>query len=119
MTIPILLADVNVANPIPESASQSGVSGTLIVLNVLLMVAVWFVASEVVPRVQRYRRHLRHHRSKTALTTGTDTAYYRDYTTGWRHRSRRHSPVFPLNPTLAEVGGLPPIRANHQSPSAA
>ena len=119
MTIPILLADVNVANPIPESSSQSGVSGTLVVLNLLLMVAVWFVASEVVPRVRRYRRHLRHHRSMPTPTGGNDTAYFRDYLPGWHRRSRRHSEVFPLNPTLAEMGGLPPIRANRQSPSPA
>jgi len=119
MTVPILLADINVENTVRESSSRSGVSGTLVVLSILLLVALWFAASAVKSGLRRHRRHLRHRHSQLASSTGTTTIYYKDYPPGLRRRSRRHSQVFSLNPTLAEMGGLPPIRTNHQSPSVA
>jgi len=123
MTMPTLLAGINglsaentVHRLIPSRAS---VSEALVFLGALVLVALVFFASTVIFRPRYRRRHSHHYHSKPAPKM--DTEYFRrkkTFSYSYR-RHRRHSEVFPLNPTLAEVGGLPPVRTRDVSPSMA
>ena len=123
MTIPILLAGVNginVENMVRElSFSRSSVSGTLVLFCVLFLVALLFFVSAVISRTQHYQRHSHHYHPKTVPNLVFGDAHGKKISFHLLRKHRRHSAVFPLNPTLAEIGGLPPIRTNAQSLSGA
>jgi hypothetical protein len=120
MTIPILLAGINginVENKIRElSYSRSGVSGPLVLVGVLFLVALLFFFAAIISRTQQHRRHSHHYHSKPAPNMDVNNAHGKNFFLPLPYRHRRRSGVFPLNPTLAEIGGLPPIRANARSP---
>jgi len=80
--------------------SGSTVSQVLIYIGALFLVALATFAWAVF-RVQHRRRHSHHHRPKPASKH--------------RHQSRHR----PRHPTLAETGGLPPVRAGKQPSSPA
>jgi hypothetical protein len=80
--------------------SGSTVSEVLIYVGVLLLVAVAVFAWAVF-RTQHRRRHSHHYRSNPAS------------------KHQRLPEYRPRHPTLAETGGLPPIRTGKQPPSPA
>jgi len=80
--------------------SGSAISQVLIYFGDLFLVAVTVFAWAVF-RAQHRRRHSHHYRPKTASKHQCQSEY----------RSR--------HPTLAETGGLPPIRTGRQPPSPA
>jgi hypothetical protein len=103
MTAPVLLAGifrVNEENSLRALIpSGSSVAQALIYFGALFLVALGFFAWAILFHRQR-RRHL-HHSSRPAL------------------KHRRQSEDRPRNRTLAEAGGLPPVRAEKQPPSPA
>ena len=123
MTITILLAGINGINA--ENALRrlipvrSSVNESLIYLGALLLVAIGFFASAILFRPQHHRRHSHRYGSRLARTMDFEGALRKLFPPHTYHRRRRHSEVFPLNPTLAQVGGLPPIRNKDHSPSTA
>jgi hypothetical protein len=96
MITPVFLAGVNRDNAIRELIpSGSTVSQALIYFGALFLVALGFFAWAMIFRRQRNRRHL-HHSPKPVS------------------RHRRPSEARPRNRTLAETGGLPPVRTEKQ-----
>jgi hypothetical protein len=69
---------------------------------VLLLIVVWFL---VTLRPNRRSRHHRSQRPEPDIKTATQAGKRRH-----RRRHRYQSDDLPRNPTLAETGGLPPIR---------
>jgi hypothetical protein len=80
--------------------SGSTVSQVLIYFGALFLVAL-AVFTWAVFRTQHRRRHLHHYHPKPAS------------------KHRRQSQYRPRNPTLAETGGLPPVRTEKLPPSPA
>ena len=123
MTIPILLAGINGINA--ENALRrlipmhSSVNEALIYLGAFLLVGVVSFISAILFRPQHHRRHSRRYGPKLARNMDFEGALRKLFPPHTYRRHRRHSEVFPLNPTLAEVGGLPPIRNKDQAPSTA
>jgi hypothetical protein len=96
MITPGFLAGVNRDNALRELIpSGSTVSQTLIYFGALFLVAVGVFAWAMIFCRQRNRRHL-HHSPKPGL------------------RHRQPSEARPRNRTLAEAGGLPPVRTDKQ-----
>jgi hypothetical protein len=98
---------------------------TLTILGVIIGVALLGSLVIVVFRRKGKRRHHRHHRhhhhdrsadssgGQTAAV-GKDAAVAEGRRRKWRRRKRPHRP---LNPTLAQTGGLPPIRDPNTPPA--
>ena len=102
-----------------------GLRGTLIVLaaiGVLVVCIVGLVVYFSKPRRRHHRHrhhhHRHHHERQEEQQPSPDSASDSTADTGeeepsrrhrrkWRRRRREHRP---LNPTLAETGGLPPVR---------
>jgi len=80
--------------------SGSTVSQVFIYFGALFLVALGVFARAVF-RTQHRRRHSHHYRAKPAS------------------KHQRRSKYLPRNPTLAEAGGLPPLRTEKQPPSPA
>jgi hypothetical protein len=80
--------------------SGSTVSQVLIYFGALSLVALGVFAWAVF-RTHHRRRHSHHYRAKPAS------------------KHQRQSKYLPRNPTLAETGGLPPLRTEKQPPSPA
>jgi hypothetical protein len=104
MMTPGLLAGAGTVNA--ENALQSlipsgsTVSQVLIYFGALFLVALAVFAWAVF-RTQPRRRHSHHYRAKPAS------------------KQQRQPEYLPRNPTLAETGGLPPVRTEKQPPSPA
>jgi hypothetical protein len=63
-------------------------------------------------RKKKRHKHQHHHnqRSQTAAAQSSESEPSEDESRGRRKSRRRRRPHRPLNPTLAQTGGLPPIR---------
>jgi hypothetical protein len=99
MMTPGFLAGVNGDNAIRELIpSGSSIAQALVYFGALFLVALGFFAWAMIFRRPRHRRHSHHHRPKPV--------------------TKRHwQPVaLPCQPTLADAGGLPPVRTEEQSP---
>jgi|SRR5208283_3496480 len=98
MMTPVFIAGVNGDNAIRELIpSGSSVSQALVYFGALFLVALGFFAWAIIFHRPRHRRHSHHHRHKPVA---------RHY---WQ-------PVaLPRQPTLADAGGLPPVRTEEQS----
>jgi hypothetical protein len=83
----------------------------LVVLGALLLVSAVAVLLIVLFR-KRHHHHHSHERSADVPRSGPAPEGKRRK---WRRRRRDHRP---RNPTLAETGGLPPIRDSQPPPSA-
>ena len=87
------------------------VTGTLrewlILLGVILVLTV-IIAGWIVKTSKRRRRHERHY--SYPKSPGPETHHEH------RHRRRRRREHRPMNPTLAQTGGLPPIRPEGDIP---
>ena len=102
------------SNLIPISThSASGWTELLIFLGIILLVALalFFWAFAIRTRKNRIRKHRRHHRHKQGFRDQLKKAVEEIR----EHKHRRHE-RHPLNPTLAESGGLPPRRDPDQPP---
>ena len=113
----IFLAGLLSDDPIPGfSGVGDAMKEHLILLGALLLVAVVLIAWAYLSRRTRRksaRREERRHRHsiKEAAKGVAEIHKYVKERQGGRRREHR-----PRNPTLAETGGLPPIRSDTQSP---
>ena len=93
-----------------HSHLPAGLLDFLIVLGVILLVALIavFWAFAIRKRKNRIRKHHHHHRKgireQFQKNAGDIKELIRERRHGHRHENR------PLNPTLAQTGGLPPLR---------
>jgi hypothetical protein len=115
MIAPVLLAGVNRENAIrelipPHSATFDAIAILGAIVLVTLVVFGWAVYSNS----HHHRRHSHHHRSKPAPGVVSEEAHGKK--TFWhpRRHDHRQREQLPRNPTLAETGGLPPVR--HEKP---
>jgi FtsZ-interacting cell division protein ZipA len=96
--------------PLPGPASPA-MRETFIVIGAVLLVAVGLLLWASVAYKRRRRRsssHRQHHEQKSAGKASADSAETRQTSHSRRRRRRREHR--PRNPTLAETGGLPPVR---------
>jgi hypothetical protein len=115
MMTPVLLAGVNKDNAIHELIpTGSSVAEALVIFGALFLVSLAVFAWAFFS-VTRRHRHSRHHPTP-APKAAPENAH--DLKSASRSHRRRHRHVedFPRNPTLAEVGGLPPIRTKEPPP---
>jgi len=82
--------------------SGSGVTQALIYFGALFLVALGFFVWAIIFHRQRYRQHSHHHHHPKPAA-----------------KHRQPSGDRPRNRTLAEAGGLPPVRTEKQPPSPA
>jgi len=97
--------------PLPGPASPA-MRETLIVIGAVLLVAVGLLLWASVAYKRRRRRsssHRQHHEQKSAGNASANSAET-GQTSHSRRRRRRRREHRPRNPTLAETGGLPPVR---------
>ena len=114
--IPFLLADVEVEDVLAQwktwspSARERLIVFTAIAL-ITVPVLVWAVFVRKARRRQRSRRHSHHHSHEPAENVapaeGDNVTTQPRKRRKWRRPRREHRP---RNPTLAETGGLPPVR---------
>ena len=90
--------------------------GVLILIGALLLLAVGLFVWAALVRKRRHRPHYTypHHDSAEAETKREEHHESGGFFLGKRHRRRRHR--YRRNPTLAEAGGLPPIRSDERPP---
>jgi hypothetical protein len=122
-----LIADIDLipkpgeTTQVTQSLSHSA-KGALIILGALALVAAAIFLWAAVVRKPRKRKHsYRHwHTPKPAEgKSGADEEKSHHHHGGAFHRRRRHRRHHrdrPLNPTLAETGGLPPVRKGGAPP---
>ena len=117
-TIPILLADVDSMDPLawwrlsnPAFRERLIIFGALGLVTLLLLIWAAFVRSK---RRRRHSHHHRHHHAQSSAEVPA-ASQNEDKPVGSEKRRRRHSRHRhrPRNPTLAETGGLPPIRSEN------
>jgi hypothetical protein len=122
MITPSFLAGAGVVNA--ENAlrslipSGSTVSQVLIYFGALSLVALAVFAWAVF-RTQHRRRHSHHNRLKPAPNAVSENAHGKKSFLRSRRKHQRQPAYLPRNPTLAEAGGLPPLRTEKQPPSPA
>jgi hypothetical protein len=91
---------------------------TFIVIGAIVLVALGllFWAGAIRKRHRRrsapHRPHYSHHSGSHSVSEGGDDAGHSSHSHRRRRRRREHRP---RNPTLAETGGLPPIRTDGPS----
>lgn len=105
------------------SGSQDGLFQYLVVLAVFLVVTLGaFIWAAF---FRRHRRHHHHHHSHDRTPESPSGARVREGSSPpasasshhHRRRRRRRRPEHPLNPTLAQTGGLPPLRSGEPGQS--
>jgi hypothetical protein len=120
VTTLIILAGINRDNAIRELIpSHSSVVEWLALWGALLLVTLLVFVWAVCFRPQSRRRHSHRDRLKPAPNAVSELAHgERPF---WRARRKYHRRMErrPRNPTLAEVGGLPPLRIEKQPPAPA
>ena len=83
------------------------------ILVIATIVILWIVFSGK-SRRHAARREERRQRRRAFRQAATETEQRSEKSSGRRRRRRRHHR--PRNPTLAETGGLPPMRGDDQQP---
>jgi type VI protein secretion system component VasK len=113
---PFLLADVEVEDVLAQWKTWSpSALERLIVITAIILIAVsvlvWAVFVRKSRRRQRSHQHGHHHSRDPArdeaAADGDDVTTQSQKRRKWRRPRREHRP---RNPTLAETGGLPPMR---------
>jgi FtsZ-interacting cell division protein ZipA len=102
--------------PMPGPVSPA-MRETLIVIGAVLLLAVGLLLWASVAYKRRRRRsssHRQHHERKLAGNASAENAEEERSSHSHRRRKRRREHR-PRNPTLAETGGLPPIRPEGSS----
>jgi hypothetical protein len=117
-SIPVLLAyEVDVEQIVApwRSINPSTLSGLIVVGAiglVTLLALVWAILFRKRGRRRRSHRHSHHHSSTTAESPPDGPEGEESSSSRKEHRKRRRSRHRhrSLNPTLAQTGGLPPVR---------
>ena len=115
MSFAVLLAQEEVGNPFSGWMRPTSMAGelTIIVGAVLFIGIIIFIWAAFI----RKPRH-RHHSHSSDLAGGGLPARRKPRSKlarmlGKKRHKRRHSRERPVNPTLADIGGLPPRRDEH------
>jgi hypothetical protein len=122
---PAVLADVDVQDLFPHQPSDN-LHQMAIILAAAMAVTVPLLVWAAFFRKRGRRHHHRHHQRGTAPTPAEAASCDAEASAGeddastrgrrrkkWRRRRRRDHR--PLNPTLAQTGGLPPVRTEPPS----
>ena len=121
MKLHLILADVD-ANDLLAGQKQFGETRLyeMLVTSGALFLAVVIAAIWAIMYSRKKRRHKHHHHHKpagVAVEPGTATAAAAERESRRRKKWRRpRRPHRPLNPTLAQTGGLPPMRDENTPP---
>lgn len=116
---PFLAQEILRTDVIPEAYRWMGltVKELLMVLGavsvVTLCIFIWAAYFRKRPRQHSHRRDHHHHRSqdkKQSEDLPTSVESEQDPERRYRRKRRRRREHRPRNPTLAETGGLPPLR---------
>jgi FtsZ-interacting cell division protein ZipA len=100
------------ANPLlPESVDLLIVVGAVVLVA---LIAFFWVLSFRKDEKHRHKHHHRHHRKSYREQFQKTTSGIKERIR--EHRRRRHREHHPINPTLAQTGGLPPIRKADKPP---
>ena len=109
--LPILLADDTTGALLTSWRMSDPATQRLLIFGALGLVTLLILAWAVFLRKRRRRRKEHHHSSKPAEVTQAPAEEDVPSPSGKRRRRRRSGRSHrPRNPTLAEPGGLPPIR---------
>ncbi len=97
---------------------SSATIGILIVLGVVAVISAGIFIWAAFFRKRRKRRHSyeRWHKRKDQAEESSSKSSHHPGASHRRHRHHRHHRERPRNPTLAETGGLPPIRTPQNPP---
>ena len=113
----VILAQVD-STDLKQQFSNSRLYEVLVVFGALagavIIAVIWAILYS--QRQRKKHRHHHHHHSQGAATDnasqGTGTREHK----GRRQRRRRRRPHRPMNPTLSQTGGLPPLRDEDTPP---
>jgi hypothetical protein len=121
---PILLADVAPEEVVAsfqrmDPATREALIICAALAGVITLVFLWVLFVKI-PAGKKGRRRKHHHHSPSVsesrdAATDSNKSEADQGRRKWRRRRREHRP---RNPTLAETGGLPPIRSEGQPPPA-
>jgi hypothetical protein len=119
MSLAVLLADGEPIDPFSGWMNPSSMAGqlTIVVAAVIFVGLIIFIWAAFIRKPQS--RHSHHHPSDFeggGLPTRRKRRSKLARMLGKKRRKRRRSRERPVNPTLAEIGGLPPHR-NDRPPS--
>ncbi len=112
-TVVLFLAQLDGLNPLGPMPPVTKTTGLVFRDIVLIGAAVIALSVVLLFWARRYVQHSRHHRHEHRSSTLPDERppTHHHHRHRHRHRHRQHSqPAGTRNPTLAETGGLPPIR---------
>jgi FtsZ-interacting cell division protein ZipA len=116
-TIPVFLADVDSQDPLawwrltnPAFRERLIIFGAIGLVTLLVLLWAAFIRSK---RRRRHSHHHRHHHTQRPAEVPAASQNEDVPASPEKRRRRRHSHHGhrPRNPTLAETGGLPPIRS--------
>jgi hypothetical protein len=127
MTIlaPFLAQNILPTDVLPETWHWMGLTlkemlmlfGALALVTVLLVL--WAVYVRKAPRRHSHRHHHHHHHSPEEVNNSSNAVPDGDSEANdekqYRRKRRRRREHRPRNPTLAETGGLPPVRSERPS----
>jgi len=102
-----------------KNPNSSGGEVLLLIGIAVVIAAIFFLWAAYVRRPKKLHHTYRHlHQNNGGLPERRRKRSGFDRLFGRKHRRRRkHSPQRPANPTLAQIGGLPTKREEHQPPS--
>ena len=113
----LMLAQSGDADGFWTNRMTAGAWDGLMLLGALLLVVLLVLIWAVFLRQRRHRHRSRHRRSGEVAVPIPSAAESRKEPFSLRRRKRRHSEYLSRNPTLAETGGLPPLRQDDSSNS--
>ena len=117
MVGPVLLAGVNRENFFRELIpSHSTTFDTMAIFGTILLVTLVVFVWAVLSRARCYRRNSNQRRSRPAPAVVSETANRKQSFGRPEGQDLRQREQFPRNPTLAEIGGLPPLFHEKQHP---
>jgi hypothetical protein len=114
--LPLSLADADVEEVLEawrftDPSTREGIAMLGAIGLIILLVLVWAIFLRKRGRRRRLRHHAHHHSSNapegSPAPNGDELFSSRHKRRKLRRHQRRHHP---RNPTLAETGGLPPVR---------
>ena len=113
MSFAVLFADGDI-DPFAGWTSPGSMVGQLaIVIGAVVFVVIVIFIWAAFLRKPQSRHHSHHHSEGGGLPTRRKPRSKLARMLGKKRRKRRHSRERPVNPTLAEIGGLPPRRDEH------
>ena len=95
----------------PESVDVLIVLGAIVAMALIVFFCVLSFRKDGKRGHKHHHHHRKSYREQFQTTTGGIKELIR------QHRRRSHREHRPLNPTLAQTGGLPPLREEKEPPS--